>query len=66
MGEWYMFIDQFALQHIADRSGYYSTNNEHHFYRFDLSKFPHGDVSIRTSVKGGYLKDASKAVQKPY
>ena len=42
----YMYIDKFALQHIADRLGEYSTYDAHQSLGFDLLMFPHGDVSV--------------------
>ena len=41
----YMYIDLFALQHIADRPGEYRTYDAHQSLRFNLLVFLHGDVS---------------------
>ena len=43
---YYMYINLFALRHIADRPGEKRTFDAHQSLRFDLSVFLHGDVSI--------------------
>ena len=43
----YMYVNLFALQHIANRPGEYITIDAHQSLRFDLSMFLHGDVRVR-------------------
>ena len=37
---WYMFIHLFALQHMADRPGYYRTYDAHKYLGFNFLDFP--------------------------
>ena len=50
-----MFINQFGLQHIADRQGEYRTSNAHQSFALRSLDCPLSRCERRTSVRGKYL-----------